>query len=522
MNEVLLRAIVTIVVGSLAGGLTNTIAIWMLFHPYRPPTLAGRRLRLLQGAIPKNQPRLATAIGRAVGDRLLTEEDLTRVFRQPEFREAFDERLGAFLHEVLEVERGSVGNLLGPGLRAEVDSIVEEVLGHGLTLLEEHLKSPRFESSVQDRAAELATFLASEPVGDILTPAREASVAAAVERWMQSSVASDGFRETVSVYVKRGAERLLTPDLTIQDILPPGLVDTVERAIAGYVPLAIRRLGAVLEKPAARKRFERATQDVLRRFLQDLKFHQRVVARLVMNEDTVTKVLDALRVEGADRIAEMFRERPVREAMATGISDAIADFLNRPINEVLGDPDDPAVIKSIDAVVDWVVDLARDPSTRAFVIEKLEAGLARASRRTWGELLEGVPPDRLAQWVVRAARSDIAAALYRASSHRLATAVMERPIGRPARLLPADAPLRIQGAVSEPLWQWLQSQTPAVVRRLDVTRRVEDKVREFPVEQMEQMVRRVTGRELRTIIYLGYVLGALIGGLLVLLNTVWA
>ena len=521
MNETVLRAIVTIVVGSLAGGLTNTIAIWMLFHPYRPPSLGGRRLRLLQGAIPKNQARLAAAVGRAVGNRLLTEEDLTRVFRQSEFREAFDERLETFLHELLEVERGSVSELLGPELRADVDRIVEEILGHGLERLEEHLKSPAFEASVQDRAAELATFLAGEPVGDILTPAREASVAAAVERWMESSVSSDGFRETVSVYVRRGARRLLTPDLTIQDMLPPGLVDTVERAVAGYVPLAIRRLGSVLEKPAARKRFERATQDVLRRFLQDLKFHQRVVARLVMNEETVTKALDTLRVEGADRIAEMFRERQVRDAMATGISDAIADFLNRPINEVLGDPDDPAVVKSTDAVVDWVVELARDPSTHGFVIEKVEAGLTRASGRTWGELLEGVPRDRLAQWLVRAARSDIASAVYRASSRRLATAVMERPIGRPARLLPAGTPRRIQHAVSEPLWQWLQAQIPSVVRRLDVTRRVEDKVREFPVEQMERLVRRVTGRELRTIIYLGYVLGAVIGGLLVILNTVW-
>ena len=204
-----------------------------------------------------------------------------------------------------------------------------------------------------------------------------------------------------------------------------------------------------------------------------------------------------------------------------GISDAIADFLNRPITEVLGDPDDPAVARSTEAVVDWVVDLARDPATHGFVIEKVEAGLTRASGRTWGELLEGVPRDRLAQWLVRAARSDIASAIYRASSRRLAAAVMERPIGRPARLLPAGTPRRIQDAVSEPLWQWLQAQIPSVVRRLDVARRVEDKVREFPVERMERLVRRVTGRELRTIIYLGYVLGAVIGGLLVILNTVW-
>ena len=43
----------------LSGGLTNTIAIWMLFHPYTPRGIS--RLKL-QGAIPKNKPRLAKTI----------------------------------------------------------------------------------------------------------------------------------------------------------------------------------------------------------------------------------------------------------------------------------------------------------------------------------------------------------------------------------------------------------------------------------------------------------------------------
>ena len=97
-------------------------------------------------------------------------------------------------------------------------------------------------------------------------------------------------------------------------------------------------------------------------------------------------------------------------------------------------------------------------------------------------------------------------------------ALLERPIGRPARWLPVNATRSIQNAISEPLWRWLQSQIPPVIARLDVARRVEEKVREFPVEKMEEMVRRVTERELRTIVYLGYALGAFIGGILVVVN----
>ena len=36
MNEALLRAAVSVLMGAAAGGLTNTLAIWMLFHPLRP------------------------------------------------------------------------------------------------------------------------------------------------------------------------------------------------------------------------------------------------------------------------------------------------------------------------------------------------------------------------------------------------------------------------------------------------------------------------------------------------------
>ena len=515
MSEAVLKAVVAVAAGALAGGLTNTVAIWMLFHPYRPPAIAGRRLGFLHGAIPKNRRRLASAIGRAVGTRLLTEEDLTRVLGQPEFRKAFDEALARFLHEILEVERGPVVELLGPEAREEVDSAVEEVLDHATAGIASYLNSESFEAAVSKRAGALADIVADEPVRDIVTPDREAAIAAAAGDWADAAVSGDAFRDAVAQYVRRASEKLLTADLTIRDVLPDGVAGTLERAVEGYVPLAIRRLGSVLERPAARLRFERAVHDVLKRFLHDLRFHQRVVARLVVTEETVRKVVRTLEVEGAERIRTMLGERPLREAMAGGINEAISDLLDRPLNRVFGNPDDEAVVEARRAIVSRIVELARDPSTRRFVTRKLEAGLARASGGTWGDLLGGVPPERVSEWAVRAARSEIAGRICRQGARALATAALERPLGRPSRLLPPGATRRIERALGEPLWQWLQAQIPPLVRRLDVAGRVETKVLELPVERVEEMVRGVTERELRMIVYLGYALGATIGGVMV-------
>lgn len=510
MSDELVRILVTIAFGALAGGLTNTVAIWMLFHPYEPPRLFGRRLKLLQGAVPKNQERLASAIGRTVGTRLLTEEDLTRAFTNTEFRAAFDERLRAFLEEVLLRERPSFRELLSPALMEELEPVLDDVVDHGLARLEGWLHSEAFAEYVDGHTDALVASVADEPIGGILTPARGAAVEAAVEDWLAEAVRSQDFQHAVEDYLKRASRKLLAPDRTFEETLPLGLVGSVEKAIAGYLPLAIERLGRLLEDPEARAKFESTIHDLLHRFMTDLKFHQRVVARLVMTEETVDRVLDTIEREGADRLSELLTDPAVQDAMARGVNEAIVDFLRRPVAEVLGRPEDDSVVEARATLTGWVVDMARDPASREFLVEKLHAALEKAGDRTWGEVLERVPPERIAGWVVAAARSEPAAKAYRQGARKALSGLLDRPIGTPARWLPSEAPERIEHALGDPLWSWLQTQVPAVVERVDVAGRVEVKVREFPTPKLEELVRRVTDRELKLIVRLGYVLGGVI------------
>jgi uncharacterized membrane protein YheB (UPF0754 family) len=76
----------------------------------------------------------------------------------------------------------------------------------------------------------------------------------------------------------------------------------------------------------------------------------------------------------------------------------------------------------------------------------------------------------------------------------------------------------MKAAMGDPIWEWLQTQVPDVVERLDVARRVEAKVVDYPMERLEDLVRRVTHRELTLIVRLGYVLGAFVGVVLVVVD----
>jgi uncharacterized membrane protein YheB (UPF0754 family) len=515
----LLRALITVAFGAIAGGVTNTLAIWMLFHPHQPPTLFGRwKLSFLHGAIPKSQARLAAAIGRTVGSRLLTPEDLARTFANQEFRDAFDQRLSAFLDEVLHQERGSLREILPPAIAEEVEGMLREAVVHGVDQLGAYLETGAFEEQVRTRADAVVAHVADEPIGGILTPARGAAVEAAVEEWLEGAVGSTDFSAAVDDYLDRGSRKLLRPDRTFEEILPVGLVASVERAIASYLPLAAERLGGLLEDPQARAKFESTIHDLLHRFLRDLKFHQRVVARLVVNEDTVDRVLDTIEAEGAQRLSEILRDSSVQTAIARSVNEAIVDLLRRPVAEVLGDADEPSVIEARTTLGGWVVDMAQDPETRVFLVEKLRAGMERAGAKTWGDVLNRIPPERVASALVAAARTETASRLATAALERIGKSLLDRPIGTPARWLPPEVPDRIEKSIGDPLWAWLQAQVPSVVERIDVARRVEEKVLHFPTPKMEELVRKVTDRELRMIVRLGYLLGAIIGIALVVVD----
>ena len=76
----ILHIILPILVGGIIGYCTNYIAIKMLFHPHKAVYIGKYQLPFTPGIIPKNQKRLAGAIGDAVSEQLLTKEDVMDSF----------------------------------------------------------------------------------------------------------------------------------------------------------------------------------------------------------------------------------------------------------------------------------------------------------------------------------------------------------------------------------------------------------------------------------------------------------
>ncbi|WP_419163269.1 DUF445 family protein [Candidatus Palauibacter sp.] len=512
-----LRAAVTVAFGALAGGITNRVAVWMLFHPYRPPSLFGRPVSWLQGAVPKNQQRLADSVGSVVGGALLTPEDIATELGQLET--AFQERLRELAIELTAGEQPSLADLLPEPALLEIRRLLVRLLSEGREFLAGALDSPEFREEASRLLDSVRESLSEEPLSRTIEPERVAAVRRAVEGWLAGLLDSAAFEATVRRHLDEAAGHMLSSHRTFEQLIPPGLLAALEHAVKDYLPVAMGRLSRLLDDPGARERIERLIGELLDRFMQDLRFHQRVVARFIVTEETVARALNTLQEEGADRVGTVLRETEVQAAIARNVNEGVVEFLRHPPSDVLGAAGDPQVESALDSISEWLVAAARDPASRAFLLDRIEDIFERFGERTWADVLRAVPADRVASSLAHGFRSDAGRAMFDSIAEPLADRMLHTPIGRLDRFLHEDAAARLADTLAAPAWDWIARRVPEVAGRIRIADRISSKIEGFSIRRIEGLVRDISQREFDLIVRLGYVLGAVIGTGLVILDT---
>lgn len=78
------------VIGAIIGGITNVIAVRMLFHPFKTYYIFNKRVPFTPGLIPKRRGEIADKIGQVVEEHLLTESVFKAKLNAPSSKEAIE------------------------------------------------------------------------------------------------------------------------------------------------------------------------------------------------------------------------------------------------------------------------------------------------------------------------------------------------------------------------------------------------------------------------------------------------
>ncbi len=493
-----------IVLHSLAGGLTDTVAVWMLFNPHKP--FLG-----VQGAIPKNKARLATSIGRVVGEKLLTPDDMLKELTHGGIRTAFDARVASVVQSLLETERGSLRSLLPESMSGEVDTALQSVAVTVAERVETWAESEEARPAVIAFVARLRSTIGDQTLSDVLPAQRRAALLEQGRELALTLSHSETVASAVAGSVRAQAESLLTRDDPLLQAMPAELSAMLDKAVEAYIPVAVDRLGTWLSQGESRERVKRTLQGVMSKFVTELRFHERVLARFLVTERALEKALDALGGEGVDELSSLLREPAIREQVTRAVRDGVESLLRKPLKEIVGAADAARVTALSEGLSNGALRLLRAESTQAFVADKIEAAFEGMAHRRLDDLLAGVSNETIAGWVLEGLRGDATQQFVRDTAVRVAQKALDAPIGRPARWLPAHANERLAAVLAPAIWDWIATSLPALVQKFNVPTLIERKVNEFSTERVEEIVRGVTQRELNLIIKFGFGLGAVIG-----------
>jgi len=507
-SQTLISGAVTVGVGALSGGITNAVAVWMLFHPHEPFRIGPFTL---QGAIPKNKARLAKSVGRVVGERLLTAEDLSRRLEAPAVRALFDRAVEGILEGILTREHGPLSDSLGPDLVEAIRGSLPGVSRQIATRLADYARSPEFEASAARWIAQGREELADVPLSATLNAERQAKLAAQVERWVGGLVDGDTLAEPARNFILRQLSHLEEDRQPLEDRIPPRLIGAVEQGIADYLPLALARVGDVLADPGARAQLQAVLRDAFDRAVRELLLHERLLAKLVVTDKTLARLVDGFAGEGFERFATAFQGAEIRARMGAAIADGVRAWLRVPLGERIARLTPERRVALADSLTDGLLQTLRDIETRQALGRGIEQALDAAGRRTWGELIGALPPAAVAEAVGNALASETGVARVEEAISTLAGRLLARPVGRPADWLGEETIARLRLGLSDAAWGWVHRQIPLVVEQLRVEEMVEEKVRGFSTPRMEEIVRNVTQKELDLIVNLGYWLGGLVG-----------
>lgn len=89
----------SVAIAALIGGITNHLAIKMLFHPRKPLYIAGRRFPFTPGLIPKRKEEIGRSLGKVVAEYLVTSHGLVSLLQKSEFRNRLENKLIGWIEE---------------------------------------------------------------------------------------------------------------------------------------------------------------------------------------------------------------------------------------------------------------------------------------------------------------------------------------------------------------------------------------------------------------------------------------
>ena len=491
------------------------LAVRMLFRPRKPFKVLGITL-FPQGMIPRHRDRLATAIGKAVGEELVSQETIMEELLGKEFlRRKIRGVVDSYTEEVLSQNYPSLIETLPSSLRAPVLETITALQFKVAEHIENVLKSEESLATITGFVERRVDEVLSRRVSSVVDDEMFEQIVGFLEERIQSAVNSDELEEKVRGFIGRRVDDLAhTPTPLGQLFTNDAVLLLKEKASEQIAPMA-HHLTEIAAAERTRTQISSLIKREVHNYYEGLPFFKKI---FVSRDNLLDEVDDLVNESLPRRIEETLKGDFFAEEARNFIDTSIDNALERPLPDVIGKVDPIQLERLKDQITSAVLSLLRGEEMRRQVSAYLTDTLGQFRPHSIDSIMRALHPESEAKLksmlskgllsiVGREDTSKIINAMLASQIENLLAA----PIGRLSDQISEDRLRSASDGFAETIITAIREKLPEAIREFDVGGVVRQKIMNYPADKLEALVLSVAKEHLRTIELFGALFGLFIG-----------
>lgn len=514
-----------VIVATFHGYLGAWLAVRMLFRPRHPFKILGITL-FPQGMIPRHRDRLAKAIGKAVGEELVSKETvLEELFEKDFLNKKIQFLVNSYAQEILTQDYPTLIEALPSGVREPVlDAIfsLQLKIGNHVTSVlksEETLESIR--SFVERRVDE---FL-SKRVSEVVDEETFNNLLSFLETRVHSILKQKVFEQKIRDFISKRVDDLANTQTPLGELFTAEAVTLLKDRATEQINPIVHQIAEIATAERTRNQIGSLIKREVHNYYENLAFFKKI---FVSRENLLNEVDDLVNESLPKRIEETLRGTFFATEAQNFINTAIDNALERPIPEIIGKvaPEKLETLKT--QVSKGILSLLQGEEMNNSLSAYLSDTLHKIRPHSLDAILQTAHPEAeeklknmlskgLINVLIREETSNIINSVLSKQIERL----LATPIGKLSEHISEEQVLSAGKSITETIISAAKEKLPQVIQEFDIGGVVRDKINNYPVEKLENLVLSVAKEHLRKIELFGALFGLIIGIVQALLSY-WA
>jgi uncharacterized membrane protein YheB (UPF0754 family) len=491
------------------------LAVRMLFRPRNPVKLLGLTI-FPQGMIPRHRDRLATAIGKAVGEELVSKETvLEELFEKDFLRRKIQSLVDSYAQQILSQDYPTLMEALPSGVREPVLEAIFSLqikIGNHVTGI---LKSEETQASIHSFVERRVDEFLSKRVSQTINEEKFNELLSFLETQAHSILKQKVLEQKIRDFISGRINDLTNSQSTLGEFLAPDAVALLKDRATEQINPIVHQLAEIVNADRTRNQISSLIKREVHNYYENLAFFKKI---FVSRENLLREVDDLVNENLPRRIEETLRGDFFALEARNFINNTIDNALVRPIPEIIGNIA-PEKLETFKAQISKnVISLLQGQEVSNALSAYLSDTLHKIRPHSIDAILQTVHPEAeeklknmLSKVLIKVLTREETANIINSVLSKQIERLLAVPIGKLSDHVSEDKIYAAGGNLTETIITAAKVKLPEVIQEFDIGGVVREKINNYPVEKLESLILSVAKEHLRKIELFGAFLGFVIG-----------